>query len=72
MLDLSRIIPDNLKPVAKAVAAFLIAAIGVLVALGVVDVDAGNALIDKIATALVIAGLTGGVVHQTTNRYPRR
>ena len=60
--------PDGFRPVAKAIVAFLIPLIGLLVTVGVLDVD----LAHKITTELVaIAGalglLTGGAVYATRN-----
>lgn len=60
--------PDGLRPAAKAVVAFLLAAVGVFVALGILDVEVGKQITaELVGLALALGVLTGGGVYATRN-----
>lgn len=61
--------PDAFRPAAKAIVAFLVPLIALLVAVGVLDVEVANKITaDLIAVATALGLLTGGAVYATRNR----
>lgn len=62
MLDFSKLLPESLKPVAKAAVVVAIGAVGILVQLTVVDVNDAAVIVSTIVTVGTALG-----VYQATN-----
>lgn len=64
--------PDGFRPAAKAIIACLVCAVGVFVALGLLDVEAGNKItVELIGLAVALGLITGGATYATRNSPPR-
>lgn len=62
-------IPESLRPVAKAVVALVVPVASVLVAVGVLDVDVANKITTEvIGLAVALGVVTSGGVYATRNR----
>ena len=61
--------PESFRPVAKAVIAFVVPLISLLVAVGVLDVEVASKITaELIAIAAALGLLTSGSVYATRNR----
>lgn len=60
--------PESFRPVAKAIVAFVLPLISVLVAVGILDIDVANKVTTEVVAVAAALGLiTGGGVYATRN-----
>ena len=63
--------PDGLRPAAKAVVAFLLCAVGIFVAIGVLDVEVGKKITAELIALAIALGLVTGAGTYATRNTPR-